>query len=174
MGMGHSCGLQKDGTAFCWGSNKYGQLGNGSTDSNGVSLPVAVSTNLKFKAISAGGWHTCAIAADGTAWCWGLNDFGQLGNAASSPTSLPLAVALPSPPPTLPFTSISAGAFHSCAIDTAGKAFCWGSNDNGQIDAKTSCHTPCSPAPVPFGMAFQAISAANEVTCGITAGSVVC
>ena len=183
-GGGHSCGLQLDGTAFCWGSNVSGELGTGALGT-GISLPIAVATTLKFKVISAGASHTCAIATDGTAWCWGTNKSGQLGSSQSagfnSASSLvPAPVALPSPPAALPLTSISAGVSHSCAIDANGSAFCWGNNIWGQVDASKICQTPCNPQPFtlpltfPGPHTFAAISAGESVTCGITSGSVVC
>ena len=170
-GLGHSCGLQPGGTAFCWGSNDSGELGTGTNPNS--SLPVAVNTNLKFEVISAGARHTCAIATDGTAWCWGANDLGQLGNLSQSSSPTPTKVVL-SPPAALPLASISAGVAHSCAIDGGGHAFCWGNNDWGQIDASKVCQSPCNPEPFAFPLTFQSISAGGHVTCGITAGSVVC
>ncbi|MEZ5119910.1 MAG: hypothetical protein R2686_08410 [Candidatus Nanopelagicales bacterium] len=81
----HTCGIA-GGRAYCWGSNYKGQLGNDSTSD--ASVPVALDTSgtLKGKtvtAISAGYYHSCAIA-DGGAYCWGANDHGQLGNNSNT------------------------------------------------------------------------------------------
>jgi alpha-tubulin suppressor-like RCC1 family protein len=66
------------GTAYCWGDNRRGQLGNNSTVSS--NIPVAVLGGLTFAAVSAGDDHVCGVTAGGTAYCWGDNLRGQLGN----------------------------------------------------------------------------------------------
>jgi alpha-tubulin suppressor-like RCC1 family protein len=127
----HSCGLSTDGTAYCWGNNESGQLGDGTTlgDPNlqGRSTPQPVSTALKFTAVTANGAHTCASTSSGAAYCWGNNDFGQLGNGTLDRRLSPVAVQ-----GGLLFTSISAGGGSTCGV-SGGKAYCWGLNDWGQI-----------------------------------------
>ena len=84
-GGSHSCALTAAGAAFCWGSNAAGQLGDGSRQ-NGFSFktsPVPVAGGVAFIQISAGGSHTCALAAAGAAYCWGANAAGQLGTGAA-------------------------------------------------------------------------------------------
>jgi alpha-tubulin suppressor-like RCC1 family protein len=91
---GHTCAIKSDGTVACWGENESGQLGNGTTSSS--ATPVPVGLGLAAVSISAGGmgygawsfmegiWssgpHTCAVLVDGSVWCWGSNQDGQLGN----------------------------------------------------------------------------------------------
>src|SRR5207247_9206213 len=82
----HSCALLGDGTVRCWGRNQDGQLGDGTvadpaTGPPGSSTPVQVSGITGAAAVIAGGYHTCALFADGTAWCWGRGDDGQLGRS---------------------------------------------------------------------------------------------
>ena len=73
----HACGL--DGTdAFCWGKNNNGQIGNDTTPTDAAN-PRWVAGNLKFRTLSAGGYHTCGVTVDNEAYCWGLNGNGQLG-----------------------------------------------------------------------------------------------
>src|SRR5437016_8031246 len=95
----HSCALLGDGTVRCWGRNVDGQLGDGTTaplncspGSCGSSAPVQVVGITSAAAVIAGGYHTCALLADGTAWCWGRSDDGQLGNGARASASTPVPV----------------------------------------------------------------------------------
>jgi hypothetical protein len=81
MGEGHTCGLTASGSAFCWGLNSWGELGDGTTTRR--TTPVAVSGGLSFTAVSAGTFsHTCGLTASGSAYCWGRNSWGQLGDGS--------------------------------------------------------------------------------------------
>lgn len=102
---------------------------NGGTQTTGVT------------AIAAGGAHTCAASWDGTMRCWGLNQFGQLGNGTLNSSNVPVEVTgLGTGPVARPrLLDIAAGGDHACAIVSGGKIFCWGSNYYGQLglDSKT-------------------------------------
>src|SRR5688572_8587683 len=187
-GASHSCGLQADGLAYCWGDNYHGQLGIGSTQ-NYKSLPVMVN-GPSFTAISAGGAHTCAIDTASQVWCWGWNGSHQLARFKSiTPFSdVPIQISTNTSNAVLRARSISAGAEHTCAIDMSGAAWCWGQNLNARagIDINicgggttTLCEfarpnlTIASGAS--FNLRFTAISAARLNTCGIdTTGTVQC
>ncbi len=92
----HNCFIKGDQTAWCWGINLYGQLGNGQGGGGAYSrsaVPVAVSGLSGVISIGAGENHSCAVLDDGTLWCWGSNESGQLGNATVlTDTNLPVQV----------------------------------------------------------------------------------
>ena len=78
-GDGHTCARKQDVTLWCWGDNAHGELGDGTTASPKPS-PVQVSAlDTSVAQVAAGSYHTCAIKQDGTLWCWGDNQYGQLG-----------------------------------------------------------------------------------------------
>ena len=132
----HTCAIASDNKAYCWGNNKSGNLGNNSTTNS--LIPVAVNTTgvlagKTIKQISAGSSHTCAIASDDKAYCWGAGSSGQLGNGTTSMTKVPVAVNTTGVLAGKTIKQISAGSSHTCAIASDDKAYCWGSNSSGQL-----------------------------------------
>ena len=89
----HSCGLTKTGAAYCWGSNYYGELGDGSWINS--STPLAVGGGLTFASVSAGSGHSCGLTTTGGAYCWGENSGGELGNGSNTYSTVPLRVPIP-------------------------------------------------------------------------------
>ena len=81
LGRTSTCGLIADGSAYCWGSNTAGQLGDGTVDER--LAPVRAAPALKFASLTAGDSQSCGVTADGTAYCWGSNGFGQLGSGTA-------------------------------------------------------------------------------------------
>jgi alpha-tubulin suppressor-like RCC1 family protein len=180
-GTEHGCGLAADGRAYCWGSNRLGQLGDGDDNSNAKTGAVAVATTQTFVAISAGANHTCALTHEGVVYCWGLNLTGELGQAivANVCDGFPCnrrPVRLETP---TRFDSISAGFGHTCAL-RGGRAYCWGRNDKGQLGSAraddlcegVACNV--SPARVEGIDGFTSIAAGGDHTCGIADGALYC
>jgi len=129
-GTWHTCALTEMGTLYCWGSNDEGQLGVENPNDRCGSLeypcstkPDSVETALRFRSVTAGGGHTCAIAEDGRAYCWGDNWTGQLGDGTTSPSQVPRPVAVLGT-----VLAIEAGQNHTCATDNLGNVYCWGDN----------------------------------------------
>lgn len=128
----HTCALTQSGDAYCWGSNDAGQLGIAS-DVPFVTEPVPVFTELGFTDLDAGGTHTCGVARDAIAWCWGGNAHGELGDGAAWRPGL----AGPAAPVKVVLLEdvrrISAGTHHTCAVDGRGLTWCWGRGVYGQL-----------------------------------------
>lgn len=178
-GLEHTCALTSDGRAWCWGSNEFGQLGiaQGSTtcarrDRN-ISCevrPLAVATTVRFREISAGGDHTCAIGVDDRVYCWGDNLYGQLGDPSLRSSFAPVAVVS-----TALFMDVAAGGEYSCALRTDGVLLCWGANDIGQLGTATTGTGQSVPTTVQTQQRFASVSAGPRRTCARTAdGSTYC
>jgi len=92
-GYQHTCGLTTGGVAYCWGRDSAGALGNGQITGS-FGTPAVVSGGLVFASIapSVGGWHTCGLTTAGIAYCWGFDVFGQLGNASTQSSGVPVQV----------------------------------------------------------------------------------
>jgi alpha-tubulin suppressor-like RCC1 family protein len=136
VGYENTCVLDTASVAYCWGLNSYGQLGDGNTTSS--SVPVTVDTTAlpagqTFTQISASWYHTCAVDSAGSGFCWGRNSSGQLGDASSSNSSVPVAVDTSGVLAGKTLTQVTSGAYYTCALDSTGAAYCWGSNANGQL-----------------------------------------
>ncbi len=188
-GFSHSCGLV-GGAAYCWGANADGQLGTGAITgpqncnslvpgSDCSTSPVAVTGGFTFRVVSAGGEHTCAVTTTGLAYCWGLNTYGQLGGgSASGPQTCGTAGDCSGSPVAVAggfsFVGVSAGAYHTCGLTTAGVAYCWGRNREGELGSGDTVDSR-TPVPVSGGLTFAALSAGGYHTCGLTpAGKAYC
>lgn len=135
----HTCGITSTNLAYCWGGNNYGQLGTNSTTQRQVPYAVYTSGVLSGKTIlkiASGGDFSCVVANDNYAYCWGYNSNGQIGDNSTSTRTAPVAVNKTNGTSSLynkVVSDISAGAYHTCAYASDGKAHCWGLNDSGQL-----------------------------------------
>ncbi len=135
-GETHACGLVAAGAVYCWGSSFHGESGPRAELLSSNQAPVAVGGPV-FSFVSAGaGSHSCGIAVDGAAFCWGGNAAGQLGIGEGSPTTCHSVPCSPSPSAVaggFRFASLSAGGAFTCGVTTSGELYCWGSNDVAQL-----------------------------------------
>lgn len=167
-----TCAVAVGGKAYCWGAGNLGQLGNGGTGR--FTTPSAVAGGLVFANVASGGIDSfsCGLTTVGAAYCWGYDDFGQLGNGTTVGNStVPVAVG-----GNLTFTSLSVGSSgHACGLVAGGAAFCWGYNSTGQLGVG-AIGLSTSPVAVSGGLTFSAISAGESgETCGITlSGAAYC
>jgi alpha-tubulin suppressor-like RCC1 family protein len=181
----HTCAVTSTGKAYCWGNNASGQLGTGATGANQAS-PVAVDTttgltDTNVAKISAGNDYTCAVTTAGRAYCWGANSSGQLGTGSGSATSSPTAVDTSTGLTTTNVAQISAGQAHTCAVTTAGRAYCFGDDGLGQLGNGATTGTQLSPSAVDTTTGLTTTNVASitangqEATCAVTtAGRAYC
>ena len=137
----HSLALASNGTVWAWGSNGYGELGNGTNTDSNIPVQVSLPSGVTITNIAAGGYHSLALASNGRVWAWGYNGDGELGNGTNTDSNVPLQVSLPSG---VTITNIAGGGYHSLALASNGRVWAWGSNNYGELGngTNTSSSTP--------------------------------
>jgi alpha-tubulin suppressor-like RCC1 family protein len=177
----HTCGVTSGGRSYCWGLNQSGQIGNGLQGTNVDALVPAVLGGVKFGDIFTGFYSSCGLTSDGSAYCWGSNLYGQLGNGSTSgpdycPTYpntgacsvRPIAVA-----GGLHFSVLALGGSSSCGLVAGGVAYCWGANTSGQLGNGSTTNSSV-PVVVAGGLTFKAITAGIALySCAITTADTV-
>ncbi len=144
---GHACARTSDGGVYCWGSNQYGQMGQGTASLTIQGAPVKVNGLLSSKTVTqiATAYGTpCALASDNTMYCWGQNSYGVIGDGTTTHRYSPTAVTVADPGLLgKTITLISGGVNRNCAI-ASGSTYCWGNNNIGQIGdgTYTNRYTP--------------------------------
>jgi alpha-tubulin suppressor-like RCC1 family protein len=166
----HGCGVSAQQLLYCWGREVEGQLGNGLTGGGSQPLLATVGSE-RFTTVTAGEFHACALNLGGFAYCWGLDNVGQLGDhrRVNSTTPIPVVGTGGQPSAAMRFTRVSAGGGHTCAIQQGGAAYCWG---DGRLGALGNGATSISDVPVAISgsQTFAEISAGATHACGVTTG----
>lgn len=165
---GHACALLIDGSAYCWGRNSSGQIGNGNT--NPAMVPVRVAPDLgPVRALSAGPRNTCAVSATGAVYCWGTGDYGLLGPSFSGPQPDP--VLIPGTPAGV--TAVELGSSHACLLTDTGEVFCWGRNQDGQLGTGDYFNRQTPTRVDLLGQPVAQIGSATLHTCAVSVGGSV-
>ena len=176
VGGAHACVIVRSGDVWCWGADSSGQIGNGAPtnnipDQHWATRPVAVPGIHGAISIAAGIAHTCATLQNGTVWCWGADDDGQLGTGDSGgvPAYVPGEVVGINNA-----AKVSAGLDHTCALLTTGTIKCWGDNTRGALGdgATTNSATPVAVSGITHAVQ---VDLGQEHTCALLAdGHVQC
>lgn len=170
-GLFASCGLTKQGAAFCWGAGMFGQLGNGDTAAHEGAVPV--SGGHTFTQVSMGNSIACGVAMGGPLYCWGDPTYSGFGNGtAAGPGTKYTPVAAGNG---RSFTQVAVGQSTVCGL-SSGAAYCWGTNSGGAVGNGDTTHawTPVAVA-MPGGVTLKYIGAGSSFNCGLaTTGAVYC
>ncbi|MBN1960687.1 MAG: hypothetical protein JW841_07050 [Deltaproteobacteria bacterium] len=134
-GTRHTCALTSNKTLYCWGNNSYGQLGLGNTSDYESNFTNIVSGGYQWQDFALGDDFTCGIQNDYSLWCWGKNDYGQLGIGNNQYKSQPTLVDN-----TMQYRNVVVGQKHACALDTGDKLYCWGDNSWLQVGPSSSLY----------------------------------
>lgn len=190
LGSLHTCALDPSGAAYCWGMDLQGRLGVAAasapcssttyTPSGNTTIattcapsPVPVNTSIRFATLAAASDATCGLDSAGTAYCWGGNDFGQLGNGSVIADTIPAVV-----PGAPTFKQLSAHDRGFCGLTGAGDIYCWGLVGSvlGVPNLSCASYSDCLPTPtkVQAGRQFSSISFTTAQLCGISNGVAYC
>ena len=181
VGQNHTCALTVTNDIRCWGDNFAGQLGapSAACGSRDCSLvPIAVQCPAgevcKFRALAAGGDHTCAVDTTGKAWCWGED--GTLATGDSSLGALPKHTHRRIPAFTdlgvpADFVAIDTDFSHTCAVSAAQDVFCWGDNFFGQLGAPQAIPSSTRALLVRSGNRYKSIATGMSHSCAVQASN---
>ncbi len=164
-----TCGITSSRATACWGTNAVGQLGNGTTTNS--TRPTLVAGSVKFTSLGGSVDHSCALSRIGAAYCWGSNLGGQLGTGSFfgpeschglACSTVPVAVV-----GGLTFTQVHGTDAHSCGLNNAAQAYCWGKNGYGQLGTG-GFDDSASPVGVTGGLSFVDLDVGFGISCAVT------
>ncbi len=177
-GWYHTCAIlgqpgDPSGRLKCWGANEQGQLGQDDRLYQDSPVPVDVAGLASgVTQVAAGAFHTCAVQ-NGTPYCWGMNDRGQVGGGTTFPK-----YDLRQPVVNVPaggFSALVPGGRHTCAFKGTGEVYCWGANDRGQLgQGAVDGNTHQAPLQVASLAGVTALASGRYHSCAVTGGAVRC
>jgi alpha-tubulin suppressor-like RCC1 family protein len=167
-GLHFACGITPDDRAYCWGDNRYRQVGNvGVDDCAGLGSScnrraAEVVGGHHYRQISAGGYHACGVRTDLSAICWGRNESGQIGSGSIDFRLDPTPVQGGHS-----FQQLAAGENFTCGLTTGGRIYCWGDNQSGQLGIGTRGGNSSTPVQIASPNYFVRVEAGAASACGI-------
>lgn len=178
LGGAHGCGIENDGALWCWGDGREGRVGDGGLDEFPFSLNcrldrVELEPLGGWAQVSSGDAHTCAVRQDGTMWCWGNNEAGQIGDGAVGSLYnrlVPVQVG-----PASDWLEVFAGVNHSCGRRRDETLWCWG--EGVAVGDGVGAAISSQPVMVAGPTTWQALprGLASRHTCALdTEGAVWC
>lgn len=141
VGNDLGCVRRGDGTAWCWGGNGRGELGDGTTTDRTRAVQVLRSGGgvlTDVVGVAAGLFVSCAWRTDGSAWCWGENSRGEVGDGTTKDRTKARQVVKANGTPLTGVVEMSTGGPFACARTSGGAAWCWGENDTGRLGDGTT------------------------------------
>lgn len=164
VGFDQSCGLVASGMV-CWGITAPPPPSAPAGPAVSASVPVVLSSGLPFVQMAVGQYHRCGRTQPGEVYCWGGNNFGQVGDGTTSTVNAPTRIG-----GSLLFRDIAAGAGYTCGVTVANVGYCWGSQVGDGTESMRNV-----PTPIAGGLAFTSVSGSSNHACGLTtAGEVYC
>ncbi|MBL7543905.1 MAG: hypothetical protein JNL11_08815 [Bdellovibrionaceae bacterium] len=180
IGSLSQCEITTDNLVKCWGYNTYGQVGAGDTTSYNYARTVKINSTTNLTdviQISVGGHHVCALTGTRNVYCWGYNNFGQIGQGSTSPAVYSYAVPVSGFSAVVGqrVSSLSSGIYYNCALLENGDVRCWGRNNLGQLGNGTTTDLYAPPTSTATALTgFTQVSTGNESACGIKSNSIYC
>jgi alpha-tubulin suppressor-like RCC1 family protein len=161
-GVLHNCGVAKNSRILCWGSNRVGQLGGGTTVERRAQ-PTRVAGNHLFTNVGGKASHTCGITVERRTYCWGDNSYGALGHGTTGEVRYAPVIVVGD----FKFRAVDGGAWHTCALTGSSKLRCWGGNEFGQLGNGTT-RDRSTPGSAIQGLVFDQMTTGGLHTCGLT------
>ena len=171
-GYFHACAIRKDNSLWCWGCSNSGMLGD-ETGMSQSSPTQVVGPSMGWSQVSAASFHTCAVRVDGTLWCWGDSDYGEVGDGSTNTYN-----AAPAQESTgaVNWTHVASSGsyYHTCALRMDDTLWCWGKNYSGQLGGGVSGWYHSSPQAV-LMTDWAQVALGGDHTCAIkTDGTLWC
>ncbi len=162
-----ACAVGQSGQVYCWGENSHSQLGDYSTRSS--PIPIPIRSERRFDSVSVGYGGACGLTVNGEVFCWGRNNLGLLGDAKSRGSfdfGAPQKIVA-----NASFVSLSTGDNFACAVATNGDVWCWGASwGNGDPDSLSTS----KPFVVRRNAGARLVAAGYLGTCALTATEIDC
>lgn len=168
IGERFMCGISS-GEVYCWGSGRFGELGLGKDKTHSLVPRGPLGSIERAVDVTANRGFACATTAAGSAYCWGNNVHGQLGNGTKHNQFTPSRVLGLSD-----VVQVAAGYQHACAVTRSGQVYCWGENNLGQL-AQANERISAKPQRVALSGQADRVAAGTASSCALTrSGRVLC